>query len=403
MFRFIRSSYVIASLAAALLAPASARAQDAPPAEFDSWQLPGWTFTPGVTFGWLHDTNVAVAFPPADVGRTAADNLFGMEPFGSLEYYGRRTDFSSRYHGFVRRYFTYDELNSLEQRAELSLRHRATRRLTVFAGEAFLRTPTTDQLELNGVPFERNGSRYDSAYAGLEGRISRTLTASVRYEFTWVDFDRKDSLLNGGFINGVNTEVTRALGTRSSAGAEYSVRWANLDQGTRHLAFQNTGALYRYRTGERTQIEAAAGFAHLIDNFNAVSKTGLYLRAGLTHRLRRATLGASYERSYVPSFAFGGTNQSQETRGYVTMPLSRNRLYLEESAAWRRTDPLLAQEIPLDSLWIHTTVGYALVRYFRVEAYHAYSRQDTRLFAGQINRNIIGVQFVVARPVRIEQ
>ena len=81
MSRHMRSSFVAAALGAALFVPIRAQAQDAPPAEFDSWQLPGWTFTPGVTFGWLHDTNVAVAFPPADVGKTAADNLFEMEPF----------------------------------------------------------------------------------------------------------------------------------------------------------------------------------------------------------------------------------------------------------------------------------------------------------------------------------
>ena len=105
----------------------------------------------------------------------------------------------------------------------------------------------------------------------------------------------------------------------------------------------------------------------------------------------------------MPSFAFGGTNQSQETRGFVMMPLSRNRIYLEESAAWRRTDPLLAEELPLDSIWLHTTIGYAVQRWLRIEGYHAFSRQDVRLNNGQVNRNVIGVQFVVARPVRIEQ
>ncbi len=402
MTRRFHSSLAIA-VAAAVLVPAAARAQGTEqPAEFTSWQLPGWTFTPGVTFGWLHDTNVAVTSAPF-AGSTAADNLFEMEPFGSLEYYSPRTDFSSSYQGFIRRYFELDELNSLEQHANVSLRHRVTRRLTVFGGEAYLLSPTTDQVELNGVPFERNGSRYSAAYGGLEGRLSRTMTASVRYEFTWVDFEKKDALLNGGFVNGVNAEVTRAFTPRSSAGAEYSVRWANLDEGTRHLSFQNTGALYRYRVGEQTSVEGAVGFAHLIDNSNDVSRTGLYVRAGLSHRLDRATLGINYERSYVPSFAFGGTNQSQETRGFVMMPLSRNRLYLEESAAWRRTDPLLALELPLDSIWLHTTVGYAVQRWFRIEGYHSFSRQDVRLNNGQINRNVIGVQIVVARPVRIEQ
>jgi hypothetical protein len=398
----LRSSLVIAMLAAAALVPARAYAQAEQPAEFTSWQLPGWTFTPGVTFGWLHDTNVAVTSAPF-AGSPAADNLFEMEPFGSLEFYSPRTSFSTSYQGYVRRYFTLDELNNVEQHANVSLRHRVTRRYTLFAGDAYLLSPTTDQVELNGVPFQRNGSRYDAAYAGLEARLSRTVTATVRYEFTWVDFQKKDALLNGGYVNGVHAEAARALTPRSSLGAEYTVRWANLDQGTRQLSFQDAGAVYHYQAGEQTTIDGALGIAHLIDDFNDVSRSGLYVRAGLSHRLQRATLGIDYERSYVPSFAFGGTNQSQETRGFVMMPLRRNRLYLEESAAWRRTDPLLAQELPLDSIWLHTTVGYAIQRWFRIEGYHAFSRQDVRLNNGQINRNVIGVQFVVARPVRIEQ
>ena len=396
------SSFVIAVLLGAVLAPARAHAQDQPPAEFTSWQLPGWTFTPGVTFGWLHDSNVAVTSAPF-AGSTASDNLFQMEPFGSLEYYSPRTNFSTNYQGYVRRYVTLDELNSLEQHANVSLRHRLTRRYTLFVSDAYLISPTTDQVELNGVPFQRNGSRYDAASAGLEARVSRTVTAVVRYEFTWVDFERQDALLNGGFVNGVNAQATKALTPRSSLGGEYSVRFANLDSGTRQLSFQNAGAVYRYQAGEQTQVEGAVGVAHLIDKSNAVSRSGLYVRAGLSHRLDRATLGINYERSYVPSFAFGGTNQSQETRGFVMMPLSRNRIYLEESAAWRRTDPLLAQELPLDSIWLHTTVGYAVQRWLRIEGYHAFSRQDVRLNNGQVNRNVIGVQFVVARPVRIEQ
>ena len=40
-------------------------------------------------------------------------------------------------------------------------------------------------------------------------------------------------------------------------------------------------------------------------------------------------------------------------------------------------------------------------RWFRIEGYHAFTRQDTRSAAGQINRHVIGVQFVVSEPVRI--
>ena len=31
-----------------------------PATEFQSWRIPGWTFTPGVTVGALYDTNVTL-------------------------------------------------------------------------------------------------------------------------------------------------------------------------------------------------------------------------------------------------------------------------------------------------------------------------------------------------------
>jgi len=118
-------------------------------------------------------------------------------------------------------------------------------------------------------------------------------------------------------------------------------------------------------------------------------------------RSARATIGANYRRSYVPSLVFGGTNQNQEVRGYIQMPLSKNRFYIQESAAWRRTDPFIQAELPLDSIWLNTTAGYALARWFRLEGYHSFTRQDTRQTAGQITRQIVGVQFVVSEPMRI--
>ena len=79
--------------------------------------------------------------------------------------------------------------------------------------------------------------------------------------------------------------------------------------------------------------------------------SGPYVRAELTHRMQRATIGAQYRRNYVPSVALGGTNQTEEAHGYVQMPLSRNRLYVQESATWHRTNPFDASALPLQSIW----------------------------------------------------
>jgi hypothetical protein len=401
-------STTVAAIAIGLACAAgTARAQDATqpsqPTDFESWRLPGWTFTPGVVLGALHDSNVAIAFPSADTGSTASDKLLGIEPFGQLEYYSPRTTFSSGYHGFIRDYFTYDDLNAVDHRAFVSFRRMVTRRVTVFLDDNYLRVPTTDQLELNGIPFQRVGSQYESFAGGAEARLSKTTDLTVRYDLTWVDFAHHEFQLNGGAVNGATASLSHRFTDRASLGAEYGTRYADLTGDTQLLRFQNAGGVFRYRTGDQTTVEVAGGLAHLVDHTHNVTRSGPYVRASFLDRLRRATVGVDFERNYVPSLAFGGTNQSQELRGYVEMPLSANRFYVQESASWRRTDPFDTAELPLDSIWLNTVVGYSVQRWIRVEGYYAFTRQDTRLAGGQINRNVIGVQLVVSEPVRIQR
>jgi hypothetical protein len=217
----------------------------------------------------------------------------------------------------------------------------------------------------------------------------------------WVDFVRKDTPLTGGIVNGLHGEVTRRFGDRMSAGGEYEVRLADLNHGLEQMAFQDGGGVFRYRTGAQTTFEAAGGLAHVVDQITSTTRTGPYTKLALTRRAERATIGIAYNRTYVPSLAFGGANQSHEARGYVQMPLDRNRFYLQESAAWRRTDPFVGTELALDSLYLHTVLGWAVQKWFRVEASHSFTAQDNRVTAGEISRHIFGVQFVVSEPMRI--
>jgi hypothetical protein len=390
-------------LAAALLgvalcsAPAAAQDQSA---EFPSWNIPGWTFTPGVVLGALYDTNVTLTAP--GFGQDIpSDKLFQIEPFGQLEYFSPRTTLNAGYRGFLRRYMELDALDSVDHRASFTLRERLSRRVTIFVSENFAQVPTTDRLQLNGVPFQRGGARYNAIAGGVEARLSRTLDLTTRYELTWVDFDREDSLLTGGLVNGVRTSLSHRFTERVSLGGEYEFRWADLNGGTRNQIFQDAGAVVRYRVGEITTFEAAGGLAHLDDRSRGLTRTGPYVRAELIHRARRATIGGEFRRSYVPSVAFGGTNQTETVRGFIHMPLSNNRLYIQESATWHRTNPFDTAVLPLQSTWLQTTVGYAVQRWFRIEGYHALTRQDTRLAGGKIGRNVVGVQFVLSEPVRI--
>lgn len=397
-----------AFLLAAILAvatPAFAQVSQDLPSEFDSWRLPGWSFTPGATFGMLYDSNVALA--PPDVNKqTASGKALAVEPFGQLEYFSGRTSFSSGYRGLLRRYVDVTGLNDDQQRGFMSLTERITRRVKFFANDDYSQAATTDQLQLNGVPFQRTGGRYNDVKAGVEARLSRTVDLSTRFENTWVGFDRRQNVtLLGGMVNGVTTELSRRLTDRASVGAEYQLNAVSLGAVDavvgRQLLFQQAGATFHYRLTDVTSIDLSGGAAYLLDRTRAVTRTGPYVDAEVMHRMARATVGAAYRRSYVPSLVFGGTNQSQEASGYLQMPFSKNRWYMHESVAWRRTDPFIATELPLSSIWVNNLVGYAISRWFRIEGYYQFSGQDNRLVEGQVTRHLAGAQFVVAQPVRI--
>jgi len=398
--RFHRpASRVLAALAFCATVGVPAAAQDRSP-EFQPWPIPGWTFTPGVILGALYDTNVAVASPGVNL-KTASDKLFTMAPFGDLSYLSPRTSFSAGYQGTLQRYFDFDSLNGTDHRGHLSLRSRLTRRVTAFVNDSYAQVPTTDLLDLNGLPYQRTGARHNTFAGGLEARLSKNVDGVVRYEMTWVDFVRRDTNLIGGIVNGLHSEITRRISDRASAGAEYGVRLADLNENANHLTYQDGGGVFRYRTGEATTLEASAGLAHFIDRNTDTTKSGPYARVGLTRKTERASFGLGYSRSYVPSLAFGGTNQSQEARGYLHMPLSRNRLYLQESASWRRTEPFVQTEIPLDSLFVTTALGYAVQTWLRVEGYHQFTTQDNKTAGGQISRHVGGLRLIVAEPMRI--
>ena len=396
---FVHRGFVAALMAAAVALPASAQDR---PAELQSWQVPGWSFTPGVSIGVVRDTNVAIAGPDVN-GNTAADTLLDITPFGSLEFFSPRTTFKSGYRGGLKRYFDLDDLDSVDHSAYFTLRHRLSRRVTLFADETFSQMPTTDVLLLNGLPFARVGSRFNAAGGGVDARVTKALDLTVRYEMSWAAFERQDNSpqLTGGIVHGVRSSLRHHFTERVSAGGEYGFRWADLNEGTRQFTYQDAGGLVQYKAGEDTLFEAAGGLSHLNDRRLGVTRDSPYVRVALMHTAQRVSGGANYRRSYAPSFFLGGSHLAQEISGYVDMPLNRNRTYVQGMAAWRRADAALLGEPALKTLWLRAALGYKVQRWLRVEGYHLYMNQDNRLAGGQITRQMIGAQLVVSEPVRI--
>lgn len=393
--------YMLTAAALVVAAGSPTGAQE-PSSDFQSWRTPGWSFTPGVTLGAVFDSNVALASAPADTRTTQSDRVYLAEPFAQLEFFSPRTEFSTGYQGYMRRYAQIGQLNGFDQRLYVSARRLVSRRVTLMAHDNYADVPTTDDVQLNGVPFSRIGLRTNAASATVDARLTKYTDLSVRYENTWVKFDRAEPLLSGGWLNGARAELAHHLSDRLSTGVEYGARFADLNGGTHQLTFQDAGGTLHYDVAGGTTFSLAGGVSHLNDRLLLETRTGPYVRMGITHEARRATVGATFERVFVPSFGFGGSNQSQEVSGFVRMPLERNRLYVEGSAAWRRSNPLVANELNLDTVWIRSTLGYSAARWLRIEGFHAFTRQDSRITGGEINRQRAGVQAVISQPMRIQ-
>jgi hypothetical protein len=372
--------------------------------EFQSYRIPGWSFTPGIAIGVVHDTNVALTSPTAELGETEGDSLFSVMPSAQLEYLGRLTDFSANYRGFVRRYKEQRELDEFSQRANLGFTRAVNRRLSIFVRDAYADSPTTDDVELNGVPFRRTGSRSNVATAGANIRLTRFTRLHARYDTTWVKFDNPEEtlILSGGWIHGLMGELERRISERLAVGAEYGVRISSVDSGERHFGFQDVGGVIRFQFGPHTAGNAAAGVSRLHDRNTGVTDTGPYVRAGITHTLDVATIGASFHRQFVPSFGFGGASSSHELGGHITMPLGRQRLYMHASGSWRHVKPFDDPGFEIDTISVRSILGYAVTRWARMEGVYLYTRQDSFVIVGgEVDRHRIGLQVVISQPVRI--
>lgn len=402
MFRSIRFALL---LAIAVSIPQAAAAQERP-TEFDSWTVPGWIFTPSISIGGMWDSNVAVATNQAEGRRTDRDRLFVFEPQSQLEFHSNRTEFLAGYKGYLRRHIEISELNGFDQRMYLTFQRLATKRVTFYARNEWADVPSTDDVDLNGVLYERTGSRSNRLTSGVDMRLTKYDDLDFQYENTWIEFDNTSLFTRGGFMHAVSADYGRRLSERTTLGAEYRIRQADMNGGdgalNRVMWFHDVGGVIEQALAPHLHLKAAGGYSVVLDPRLDDKHGGAYMRAELTRQGERSTAGFYYARSFAPTFGFGGSSQSHELRGYLHMPVTRNRMYVQTSGAWRRTDPLaVLDEIDLDSFIADGTFGYAPSRWLRVEGFYIYTRQDSRITGGEINRHRAGVRFVLAQPMRI--
>ena len=389
-------------LAAVVASPAAAQ-----PAPWEPERLTaGWVFTPSAVFGGIYDSNPTLR---------QSDNLISGEmlalfsPRGELDFNGRRARFNAGYSGTLEAYQDLEELTRYDQRGRLNARYQMTPRLLFRTQNQLTLTPTTDQLDLDGLPFTRVGSQMLTNLGGFTFDVSPRLVVVADYMFQWVNFDRDLTgaedfrFLQGGHAHNPSATVEYELSRRVKVGSLYMFRHTVVDGGEEVFDSHRAQGTVQVMLTANTTVRGRAGVDHILVTGITQTKTGPSFGAGITQRMRQASFDASYQREFMPSFGFGNLIASQVFRGGASVPFARGRAFVSGGVTYRRSDPVVQRDIlvELDSLWTQATFGYGLVRWLRMESFVSWNHQ-TSSARGNTERTRVGVQFVTLKPMRIQ-
>src|SRR5882672_1611114 len=117
----------------------------------------GWTFTPTFGFSETYDDNISL------FGQNTAENqnddyISSVSPAADLHYAGKHTRFGAYYSGSFLNYQTFSVLNRWDQRVNVDLRRQETARFNWFVRGAGAVLPSTDLVELGGIPYRHTGA-----------------------------------------------------------------------------------------------------------------------------------------------------------------------------------------------------------------------------------------------------
>lgn len=364
----------------------------------------GWVFTPGLTVAQTWDNNVLLA---TEGNESVGDFLTAITPRGAISYRGRETTFSVDYRGAFLIYQELSDLNAYDHRSTSDVRHRLTKSVTLYARNGISKSPSTDEIELPGILFRRQGVLLEDMRGGVEARLSARTSLDAAYTFQWVRFDQGNltvptQLSQGGHSHGAVVTLDHTLTSRVSVGADYDMRNAILVDGD-VFRVQNALATIDWAFKPRFSLSGGVGYAWLAtdDQSQGVDdrRSAPAFRIDLAGKGRIAW-NVGYRRAFLPSFGFGGTFQNQETYANVLAPLTR-RLDVSGGISVRRNEALDQSDLGLRSVWARSSVSYLATRWMRIEGFYALALQDSQRPGGKVSRLRYGVQVVTSKRMRI--
>ena len=384
-----------AAAAVLVLSPVIAAAQTGPETEEPS--VPGWVFTPSIGVGVSRDTNVLLLTVPDNPPR---DYGLPLTPSARLDYRGKYTTVSGEYDGSFLFYRNLDELNSADHQVNAQFRHRASRRTTIFGQENLTSSSTTSTLLIAGVPFYRLGSRANALGGGVDVLLSSRTTLHTDYTHQLVTFDRSAGIpasLAGGYAHQVTTSLAQAVSSTLTIGGRYDLTRAVLAEGEDRFNIHTGTMIVELRVSPHVVLSGFAGVSRTTATATHDARTGPAVRAAITRRDRRSVFIASYERTFVPSFGFGGTFPNQEWHVALRVPFSRTRAYVEGGLTRFDNEPIALTQEKLRSLFVSGIVGYRATRWVNLEGFYRRSQQNLR---GELRRDEVGARIVASKPTR---
>jgi hypothetical protein len=268
--------------------------------------------------------------------------------------------------------------------------------------------PSTDLVELGGIPFSHTGAKTSDARGGMEYTFSARSALSSSLQYQTVSFDRPEPVLanlRGGHVMESLSAYRYRLDSRMRVGADYSVRRAavigDLEQFNIHAA---QGAI-DYDLAPAWNLTAGLGVVHLQGTALTAARTGPSWRVALDRSREGTFFHVGYIRSYIPSFGFGGTVRNEEIGASFRTPLFHSRhFYTDQSLVFRNDTPLTDEidQLPLRSLRSYSIFGWSPQPWVRIEAFYTRVQQTSLRPGGRLDRNRIGFQIVTSKPVRIQ-
>lgn len=370
---------------------------------------PGWVITPTIGVGATWDDNITLAFDESEI---AEDYLAAVSPSLALGYRGRRTTFGANYLGRFDFYRELSQFDSANQRGNVELTQRVSRRISAFALNNFAITPTTEDLAIAPVVLRRRTTRFNDFRGGVDVTLSSRTTLTTAYTSQLVTFARDEEvapLLRGGHSHGGSATLRRVFSPQLSLSAEYEYQRAIVANGGDEFDLQNAGLMLDLDLTRSLSAFVEGGYAWLSPGRLQEARDAPTFRVGLGWQHQHASWDVQYGRAFMPSFGFGGTVQNEELVGTLRVPFTR-RLTLTARGSLRENDPLRTVEplpplAPLETSLRSITAESALVflatRWLQLEIYGTHSFQDSQVAGGQISRTRAGVQVATSRSMRV--